>query len=125
MGTDQERHISQWDTRLTLPGYFIDLFGCTEDIMCRCEAKHVDDFETDPFVRRLCAQCAVPVCADCTAKLHLHSACSPYRDGGTNPMSLSNDHYYGHVNRCLVENAVAWLEVAASCMVWSTMLVYY
>jgi hypothetical protein len=40
-------------------------------------------------------------------------------------MSLSNDHYYGHVNRFMVENRVTWLECAASCMVWSTMLVYY
>ena len=40
-------------------------------------------------------------------------------------MSLSNDHYYGHVNRFIVENKVTWLECAASCMVWSTMLVYY
>ena len=40
-------------------------------------------------------------------------------------MSLSNDHYYGHVNRYMVENSVTWLECAASCMVWSTMLVYY
>ena len=40
-------------------------------------------------------------------------------------MSLSNDHYYGHVNRFIVENQVTWLECAASCMVWSTMLVYY
>ena len=40
-------------------------------------------------------------------------------------MSLSNDHYYGHVNRFLVENQVTWLECAASCLIWSTMLVYY
>ena len=40
-------------------------------------------------------------------------------------MSLANDNYYGHVNRYIVENNVTWLECAASCMVWSTMLVYY
>ena len=40
-------------------------------------------------------------------------------------MSLSNDHYYGHVNRYMVEHSVTWLECAASCMIWSTMLVYY
>ena len=32
---------------------------------------------------------------------------------------------YGHVNRFMVENQVTWLECAASCMIWSTMLVYY
>ena len=40
-------------------------------------------------------------------------------------MSLSNDHYYGHVNRFLVENAVTWLECAAASVCWGTMLVYY
>ena len=45
-----------------------------------------------------------------------------YSDGGTIPMSLSNDHYYGHVNKYIVENNVTWLECAACCMVWSTVL---
>eukprot|EP00959_Pyramimonas_sp_CCMP1952_P097695 2041662-Pyramimonas_sp.AAC.1 len=40
-------------------------------------------------------------------------------------MSIANDHYYGHVSRYTVENDVAWLECAACCAVWSTMLVYY
>jgi len=40
-------------------------------------------------------------------------------------VSLSNDHYYGHVHRYIVENNVTWLECAACCTVWSTMLVYY
>ena len=48
-----------------------------------------------------------------------------YVDGGTIPMSLSNDHYYGYVDRFLVENAVTWLECAAASVCWSTMLVYY
>ena len=40
-------------------------------------------------------------------------------------MSLSNDHFYGHANKYIIENNVTWLECAASCLVWSTMLVYY
>ena len=40
-------------------------------------------------------------------------------------MSISNDHYYGHVSRYIVENNVTWLECAACCTVWSAMLVYY
>ena len=40
-------------------------------------------------------------------------------------MSISNDHYYGHINRFIVENNVTWLECAATCLIWSTMLVYY
>ena len=40
-------------------------------------------------------------------------------------MSISNDHYYGHVSKYIIENNVTWLECAASCLVWSTMLVYY
>ena len=40
-------------------------------------------------------------------------------------MSISNDHYYGHVNNYIIKHKVTWLECAASCLVWSTMLVYY
>ena len=40
-------------------------------------------------------------------------------------MSLSNDHYYGYVPRFLTQEKVTWLECAAACMVWSTILVYY
>ena len=40
-------------------------------------------------------------------------------------MNISNDHYYGHVNLFIVENNVTWLECAATCLIWSTMLVYY
>eukprot|EP00959_Pyramimonas_sp_CCMP1952_P250603 5238109-Pyramimonas_sp.AAC.1 len=40
-------------------------------------------------------------------------------------MSISNDHYFGHVQRYLVEKDGTWLECAACCTVWSTTLVYY
>ena len=40
-------------------------------------------------------------------------------------MCVSNDHYYGHVHRYLVEKDVSWLECAACSTVWCTMLVYY
>ena len=40
-------------------------------------------------------------------------------------MSLANDHYYGYMNRYLMENSVTWLECAAASVCWSTMLVYY
>ena len=101
------------------------LFGCTEDIVCSDRAHHAKECEATPFVRQLYINCLVPVCEDCVSKMYWHSPHSSYRDGGTIPMSLSNDHYYGHVNRFIVENQVTWLECAASCMIWSTMLVYY
>ena len=40
-------------------------------------------------------------------------------------MSVADDHYYGYVDRFLVENKVTWLECAAASVCWSTMLVYY
>ncbi len=40
-------------------------------------------------------------------------------------MGVANDHYYGYVDRFLVENKVTWLECAAASVCWSTMLVYY
>ena len=40
-------------------------------------------------------------------------------------MNLANDHYYGHIQRFLVDHNVTWLECAAASVCWSTMLVYY
>ena len=77
-----------------------------------------------PFCRKLCSHCELSVCRDCWGKLRNHDAESSFLDDGTIHMSLSNDHYYGHVNRYIVENNVTWLECAACCTVWSTMLVY-
>ena len=71
------------------------------------------------------AGCEVPICRDCLTNLRKHDFRSSWGDGGTIPMSISNDHYYGHVNRFIVENNVTWLECAACCTAWSTMLVYY
>ena len=40
-------------------------------------------------------------------------------------MSYTNDHFYGHVNKILVQRNVTWLECAAASICWSTILVYY
>ena len=102
------------------------MLGCTEDIRCLVgNDKHADYYEKSPFCRKLCSQCEVPVCYGCIKRMKTHNARSPSFDGGTIPMSLSNDHYYGHISKYIVENNVTWLECAASCTVWSTMLVYY
>ena len=93
VAVDKERHISQWAAQLTLQGRVLMLFGCTEDITCSCESNHADDLEKRPYVWRLCADCAVPVCLDCASKMRRHAPDSGYSDGGTVPMSLSNDHY--------------------------------
>ena len=82
------------------------------------------DYEATPFVRTLCDCCLIPICSDCLERLAWRQPRSQYRTAQI-PMSLSNDHYYGHVNKYIVEKNVTWLECAASCMVWSTMLVYY
>ena len=101
------------------------LFGCTEDIICGNPDVHQAEYEEAPYVRTMCPECRVPICDDCDKKLRRHDSKSKFQDGGTIPMTLSNDHYYGHVSRYIVENNVTWLECAASCMIWSTMLVYY
>ena len=116
---EQERHISEWALQLPMSSTArVTLFGCTEDVQCSDADSHKDDFEKPPFVRRLCQHCQVPVCFDCWMKLH------SFRDGGSIPMSVANDHYYGYVDRFLVENKVTWLECAAASVCWSTMLVY-
>ena len=119
---EKAEHISRWAVEMKLFGKSILLFGCTEDIRCTCDANadmHLNDLERHPFVRLLCPRCEVPVCSDCWSRM------DRYKEAGCIPMSLSNDHYYGHVNRFLVENAVTWLECAAASVCWSTMLVYY
>ena len=40
-------------------------------------------------------------------------------------MSLGNDHYYGHVDRFIVENKVTWLELATCSPIWTTLMVYH
>ena len=40
-------------------------------------------------------------------------------------MSLVNDHYYGFVDRFIVENEVTWLELATCSPIWTTLMVYY
>ena len=122
---NRDRHISQWAVGMEYKNHHCTLFGCCEDIRCSQEAKHAAELEQAPFHRTLCSGCEVPVCSACWLLLAKHDAESIARDGGTIPMSLSNDHYYGHVNKYIVDNNVTWLECAASCMIWSTMLVYY
>ena len=122
-GKRRDQHISRWALRLPIFDRACVLFGCTEDVAC--SGGHAEEFEGEPFMRTLCSDCTVPFCNDCWLKLQDHMPDHPCRDGGTIPMSLCNDHHYGHVNRYIVENKVTWLECAASCMIWSTMLVYY
>ena len=122
---EAERHISRWAMRCPMLGMACMLYGCTEDICCGNPDVHQAEYEEAPYVRTMCPECRVFICDDCDKKLRRHDSRSKFQDGGTIPMSLSNDHYYGHVNRYIVENNVTWLECAASCMIWSTMLVYY
>ena len=121
----RDRHISEWTVDFQYKGGACTLFGCCEDIECVNNAKHDADFEQAPFRRKLCAACQIPICRDCWCKLSRHDATSTTHNGCTIPMSLSNDHYYGYVNKYIVEQNVTWLECAASCLIWSTMLVYY
>ena len=122
---DKERHISRCAARITLGDHSCMLFGCTQDTTCTNHEKHLSELDVNPFVRQLCSHCCIPICFDCEVKLRKHDGQSLIHDGGTISMSLSNDHYYGHVNRFIVDNQVTWLECSASCIVWSTMLVYY
>merc|ERR1711933_543928 len=118
-------HISRWAVDMHYKNYKCTLFGCCEDLRCSQKEVHDSEFEQAPFHRTLCSTCEVPVCSACWYQLSKHDCGSIYSDGGTIPMSLSNDHYYGHVNKYIVDNNVTWLECAASCLTWSTMLVYY
>ena len=123
---NRERHISRWAFQFSFNGRAGKLLGCTEDIRCHANPdRHSTDFEEPPYCRKLCPSCEVPVCSDCWGKLRNHKFESSLHDGGTIPMSLGNDHYYDHIDRFIVESSVTWLEGAACCMAWRTMLVYY
>ena len=122
----RSRHASRWTIWFHFASCTGVLFGCTEDISCSAsDGRHADDYESAPYCRKLCHDCEVPVCDDCWLKLQDHDAKSKFHDGGSIPMSVSNDHYYGHVHEYLEKNKVTWLECAACCTVWSTMLAYY
>ena len=122
----EERHVSRWAVNMPLFDGHCTLFGCTEDITCDDSTKHnvEEDYETAPYMRTLCECCRVPICSDCLKGMRWSSRTTKHRTSQI-PMSLSNDHYYGHVSRFIVEHKVTWLECAASCAIWSTMLVYY
>ena len=83
------------------------------------QQQHDEQQEVAPYMRTLCPQCYVPVCARCNAGIQA------FRGVSVIPMALANDHFYGYVHRFLVEEAVTWLECAAASVCWSTMLVYY
>ena len=124
---DRERHVSQWMVEFHIDSHAGKLFGCTEDMQCdRDPAAHAQDYDAAPhYCRRLCKHCRMPVCEDCWAKLWQHNNKLAWKAGGTIPMSLANDHYYGHVHRVITKYDVTWLEMAACSTMWTTMLVYY
>ena len=101
------------------------LFRCTEDIHCTREGAHSDDFQRYPLVRHLCEYCRIAMCQKCWHGLKGRSGSVKRCVGSTIPMALANDHYYGHVHNFIVQQKVTWLECAACCTVWSTILVYY
>ena len=117
---DKDRpHISQWSVLLPRPSGAIRLFGCTEDIRCEDNSTHLKEYETHPFVRKLCLSCLVPLCVECCAGL------AKFKGEGSIPMSYANDHYYGFIRKYLVEEEITWLECAAASLVWTTLLVTY
>jgi len=101
--SERGRHISCSALQLKMHGHVCILFGCTEDVECTQESKHSKDYEKEPYMRTMCDCCHMPVCKDCWNKLQKHDGGSTFFDGGTIPMSMSNDHFYGYVNNYIVE----------------------
>ena len=98
-------------------GYQVTLLLNTEDIQCH-EASCKGQRDCG-LPRQLCKHCALPVCFRCQRGLESFE--------GTHqiPEALANDNYYGYVVKLLANESVTWLEVAASNLVWSTIMVYY
>ena len=123
-----ERHLAEWCLRVQLgrgDEHEVRLFGITEDVYCRspaAAARHSEELRSNPFCRRLCVHCQVPMCTRCRVGLASYVADS---GSGTIPMALANDNYYGYVVKLLVEKRITWLECAAASLVWTTIMVYY
>ena len=94
------QHISTWAIQLNKyqKSFACILFGFTEDVICEDDSAHMNDTETHPFARRLCATCKTPICFHCSAEIAKTNFKGNKCGESSMPMALSNDHIYGHVH---------------------------
>ncbi|CAE7860116.1 esrp2 [Symbiodinium microadriaticum] len=124
-----QSHLGDWAVQL--PGGGPVLLGVTEDMQCL--GKHHGMRKASlAQPQSMCVDCQLPVCWRCAQACAAGSAKTEAKTANmkscveTNiPMAVANDHMYGFVPPFVIEDGVTWLEVAASSIIYTGMMVYY
>ena len=82
------------------------LICCPEDHMCVKDCKEN---------KKLCAECVIPICKECREALT--SKRIP-------PKILSNDNFYGYIEKWIFEQEVTWMEKTVAMPFWTSMLLF-
>jgi len=118
---EEKDDASEWQQRLELgqrrrrlsrkgpSALSMRILCCPEDIEC----------DEHPRGSYICDACRVPVCRDCRRKLCME------RRFQCVPMGLANDNYYGYIPDVISKHRVRWIEAAAACPVWTTLMIFY
>ena len=83
-------------------------------ICCPADVKHCGSEKHEAHV--ICGQCAAPLCRKCALKLI---------DQVPVPMAIANHNFIGYCLETIVRYRVRWIEAAAVCPAWTTMICFY
>ncbi len=97
------RRVLRYENALEVP-----VLCCPEDVRS-CEAG-----THEPHV--ICGQCAAPLCKKCGLRMLRQSPI---------PMAMANYNFIGYCLDTIVRYRVRWIEAAAVCPAWSTMICFY
>ena len=86
-----------------------NILCCPEDIRCRT---------CTPQSSTLCPRCRVPLCRTCLTRM------TQRRAPGV-PQALTNDNWLGYPTELLYRHRVRWVEAAAACPVWTSVVCFY
>ena len=86
-----------------------EIICCPEDVEC-------DAHERGSII---CGKCRVPVCRTCRKRLDVQHIVLGI------PMALANDNFYGYAPEFIYKRRVRFIEAAAACPCWTTILIFY
>ena len=86
-----------------------NILCCPEDIRC---------VKCTPQSSTLCPRCRVPLCRTCLMRV------TQRRIPGV-PQALTNDNWLGYPTELLYRHRVRWVEAAAACPVWTSVVCFY
>lgn len=91
-----------------VPGHG-QILCCPEDIRCK---------QCPSGAQTLCHACELPICRSCLTRMTQQSY-------NAVPQALTNDNWVGYPTELLYQHQVRWIEAAAACPVWTSMVCYY